>query len=31
VNIVSETAYSDGERAKVRVYGANDVLEGGDS
>ena len=28
VNIVKETAYSDGERAKVRVYGANDVLEG---
>ncbi len=28
LNIVSETAYSDGERAKVRCYGANDVREG---
>ncbi len=26
--VVKETAFSDGERAKVRVYGANDVLEG---
>ncbi len=26
--IVEETAFSDGERAKVRCYGANDVLEG---
>ena len=28
LNIVKETAYSSGEKAKVRVYGANDVLEG---
>ena len=28
LNIVSEKAYSDGERAKVRCYGANDVREG---
>ena len=28
VDIVSETAYSDGERAKVRCYGADDVREG---
>ncbi|MHC1683625.1 MAG: GGGtGRT protein [Clostridiaceae bacterium] len=28
VNIVKETAYSDGERAKVRCYGADDVREG---
>ncbi len=28
VKVVSETAYSDGERAKVKCYGANDVLEG---
>jgi hypothetical protein len=28
LSVVSETAYSDGERAKVRCYGANDVREG---
>ncbi|MDR3225910.1 MAG: GGGtGRT protein [Clostridiales Family XIII bacterium] len=28
VNIVDEIAYSDGERAKVRCYGADDVREG---
>ena len=28
LNVVSETPYSDGERAKVRCYGANDVREG---
>ena len=28
VSIVKETAYSDGERAAVRVYGADDVTEG---
>ena len=28
LNIVSEKAYSDGERAKVRCYSANDVREG---
>ncbi|MDR0531032.1 MAG: GGGtGRT protein [Oscillospiraceae bacterium] len=28
LELVSETAYSQGERAKVRCYGANDVLEG---
>ncbi len=28
VKVVKETAYSDGERAKVKCYGANDVLEG---
>ncbi len=28
VSIVKEKAYSDGERAKVRCYGANDVREG---
>ena len=28
VNIVKETAYSDGERAKVNCYGADDVREG---
>ncbi len=28
VNVVSETAYSNGERAKVRCYGADDVREG---
>lgn len=28
VNIVKETAYSNGERAKVRCYGADDVREG---
>ena len=28
VNIVEEIAYSDGERSKVRCYGANDVREG---
>ena len=28
VTIVSETPYSDGERAKVRCYGADDVNEG---
>ncbi len=28
LKIVKEKAYSDGEKAKVRCYGANDVLEG---
>ena len=28
LNIVNEKAFSDGEKAKVRVYGCNDVLEG---
>ena len=28
LEIVKEKAYSDGDRAKVRCYGANDVLEG---
>ena len=28
VSIVKEIAYSDGERSKVRCYGANDVREG---
>lgn len=28
VNVVREKAYSDGERAKVRCYGADDVREG---
>ncbi len=28
LKIVNETAYSDGERAKVRCYGADDVREG---
>ncbi len=28
LKIVREKAFSDGEKAKVRVYGANDVLEG---
>ncbi len=28
LKIVSETAYSNGERAKVRCYGSNDVNEG---
>ncbi|NLZ25139.1 MAG: GGGtGRT protein [Clostridiales bacterium] len=28
LNIVSETAFSNGERAKVRCYGADDVNEG---
>ena len=28
LKIVNETKYSDGERAAVRCYGANDVLEG---
>ena len=28
VNVVEEIAYSKGERAKVRCYGANDVREG---
>ena len=28
LKIVKETAYSDGERAKVRCYGADDVQEG---
>ncbi len=28
LKIVSETAYSDGDRAKVRCYGADDVREG---
>ncbi len=28
LNIVSEKAFSDGERSKVRCYGANDVNEG---
>lgn len=28
LNIIEETAYSEGERAAVKCYGANDVLEG---
>ena len=28
LNIVSEKSFSDGERSKVRVYGADDVSEG---
>ena len=28
VNVVSSTAFSNGEKAKVRCYGANDVSEG---
>ena len=28
LTVVSETPYSDGERAAVKCYGANDVLEG---
>ena len=28
VNVVAEKAYSNGDRAKVRCYGANDVREG---
>ena len=28
VNVVKETAYSEGERAKVRCYGSDDVREG---
>ena len=28
VNVIEEIAYSDGERAKVKCYGANDVREG---
>jgi len=28
VNVISETAFSDGERAKVRCYGSDDVREG---
>lgn len=28
LNIVRSKAYSDGEKSKVKVYGANDVLEG---
>ncbi len=28
LTIVKETAYSNGDKAKVRCYGANDVLEG---
>ena len=28
LSIVSERAYSNGDKAKVRCYGANDVLEG---
>ena len=28
LKIVKSTAYSDGDRAKVRCYGSNDVLEG---
>ena len=28
LKVVREVAFSDGERAKVRCYGANDVLEG---
>ena len=28
LKIVEEKAFSDGERAKVKCYGANDVLEG---
>ena len=30
VNVVKEKAYSDGERAKVRCYGSDDVREGVD-
>lgn len=28
LNVIGETAYSEGERAAVKCYGANDVLEG---
>ena len=28
LNVLETTAYSDGDRAKVRCFGANDVLEG---
>ena len=28
LKVLAETPYSDGERAKVKCYGANDVLEG---
>ena len=28
LKVLGETPYSDGERSKVKVYGANDVLEG---
>ena len=28
INVVEEKAFSSGERAKIRCYGANDVLEG---
>lgn len=28
IKVVNKTAYSNGEKAKVRCYGANDVLEG---
>ncbi|MFR1214633.1 MAG: GGGtGRT protein [Acutalibacteraceae bacterium] len=28
LNVVSERAFSDGERALVKCYGADDVLEG---
>lgn len=28
LNVVREVAFSNGEKSKVRVYGANDVLEG---
>ncbi len=28
LTVVSETAYSNGEKSKVKCYGANDVLEG---
>ena len=28
LTVVKETAYSNGERAKVRCYGADDVREG---
>ena len=28
VNVISETPYSDGLRAKVKCYGADDVREG---
>lgn len=28
LNVVREVAFSDGEKSKVKVYGANDVLEG---
>ena len=28
LNVVREIAYSDGDKAKVKVYGCNDVLEG---